>query len=643
MYVCMHVCMHVCRYIYMQEAIDSIDEQPDLVVACEPPSNNEINKAIRKMSRNRSPGADGLPAEIFQHGGELLLFKLGDFIHLCWELEDVPQNFKDANIIHLYKKKGSQSDCNNHRGISLLSVAVKIMARVLLDRLVSNFSESIFPESQCGFRSGRGTFDMIFSARQLQEKCREQHMDLFMVFIDLVKAFDSVDRTGLWKLLLRLGCPVKIVNLIKAFHTGMMACVVEDGSKSEMFAVNNGVKQGCVLAPTLFSILFSVVLNDAFKNIREGVRVEFRTTGGVLNLRRLQAKTKVSKSLLRELLFADDCALVGHTYEDIQHIVNCLDRSTKRFGLSISLKKTEVLFQPRPGSNYNPPPVMIGDHPLSYVSNFKYLGSFLSNNATVDADVSHRISKASAAFGKLYNRLWQRHEIKLTTKVAVYKVVVLSVLLYGCESWTLLRRNLKSLESFHLRCLRRICGIQWTDYIPNTEVLSRCNISGIESFVMKCQFHWAGHMSRMLNDRIPKQLLFGQLEQGHRHQGGPKLRYKDSIKVNMKSCGIDFLHFEKLSSDRTNWRSLCHSSLQQFEDVLDIFKLNVRNGKNKLFLPTSHLFVNLVERNAVQKQVLNPTRDTEDTKESHHCYQWTCHHHHHVCIYACMYVCCTNF
>ena len=166
-----------------------------------------------------------------------------------------------------------------------------------------------------------------------------------------------------------------------------------------------------------------------------------------------------------------------------------------------------MLFQPRPGSNYNPPPVMIGDHPLSYVSNFKYLGSFLLNNATVDANVSHRISKASATFAKLYNRLWQRHEIKLTTKVAVYKAVVLSVLLYGCESWTLLRRNLKSLESFHLRCLRRICGIQWTDYIPSTEVLSRCNLSGIESFVMKCQFGWAGHMSRMPNDRIPKQLL----------------------------------------------------------------------------------------------------------------------------------------
>ena len=134
-----------------QEAIDSIDEQPDLVVACEPPSNNEINKAIRKMSRNRSPGADGLPAEIFQHGGELLLFKLGDFIRLCWELEDVPQNFKDANIIHLYKKKGSQSDCNNHRGISLLSVAGKLWPEFFLIVLSQTFQRVSFLKANVVF------------------------------------------------------------------------------------------------------------------------------------------------------------------------------------------------------------------------------------------------------------------------------------------------------------------------------------------------------------------------------------------------------------------------------------------------------------------------------------------------------------
>ena len=84
--------------------------------------------------------------------------------------------------------------------------------------------------------------------------------------------------------------------------------------------------------------------------------------------------------------------------------------------------------------------------------------------------------------------------------------------------------------------------------------------------------------------------------------------------------------------EQTGDLSAIHHSNSLKKIVLDIFKLNVRNGKNKLFLPTSHLFVNLVERNAVQKQVLNPTRDTEDTKESHHCYQWTCHHHNSTTI-----------
>ena len=96
------------------------------------------------MSRNRSLGADGLPAEIFQHGGELLLFKLGDFIRLCWKLEDVLQNFKDANIIHIYKKKGSQSDCNNHRGISLLSVAGKLWPEFFLIVLPQTFQRVSF-------------------------------------------------------------------------------------------------------------------------------------------------------------------------------------------------------------------------------------------------------------------------------------------------------------------------------------------------------------------------------------------------------------------------------------------------------------------------------------------------------------------
>jgi len=122
----------------------------------------------------------------------------------CWSSRTVPQEFKDVLIVHIFKRKGDRSV-----GISLLSIPGKILARIILNRLTKHVSDNnILPESQCGFRSGRGTMDMIFTAgQQLQEKCREQQRELYAVFIDLTKAFDSVDRSALWEVLLRIGCP----------------------------------------------------------------------------------------------------------------------------------------------------------------------------------------------------------------------------------------------------------------------------------------------------------------------------------------------------------------------------------------------------------------------------------------------------
>ena len=115
-----------------------------------------------------------------------------------WRKEAIPQEFKDASIIHLYKRKGNPQVCDIHRGISLLSIAGKILAKILLNRLNVHLDQTgLIPESQCGFRKDRGTIDMIFTARQLQEKCQEQNVDLYMTFVDLTKAFDTVSRDGL--------------------------------------------------------------------------------------------------------------------------------------------------------------------------------------------------------------------------------------------------------------------------------------------------------------------------------------------------------------------------------------------------------------------------------------------------------------
>ena len=179
----------------------------------------------------------------------------------------------------------------------------------LLVRYWQNLDKAgLIPESQCGFRKDRGSTDMIFTARQLQEKCQEQNADLYLTFVDLTKAFDTVSRDGLWKIMAKFGCPPRYIEMVRQFHDGMQARVQNDGEYSEPFPVTNGVKQGSVTAPTLFSMMLSAMLTDVFQDVDAGFPIRYRFDGKLLNLRMLQAKSKVQTDVVDKLLYADDLA-----------------------------------------------------------------------------------------------------------------------------------------------------------------------------------------------------------------------------------------------------------------------------------------------------------------------------------------------
>ena len=107
------------------------------------------------------------------------------------------------------------------------------------------------------------------------------------------------------------------------------------GSLSGSFTISNGVKQGCVLVPTLFSIFFSIMLREENEDLPNCIYILFRTDGSLFNLRRLLARTKTIEELTTELLFADDCALLAHTEEALQHIVNRFSDAAKNYGLTV--------------------------------------------------------------------------------------------------------------------------------------------------------------------------------------------------------------------------------------------------------------------------------------------------------------------
>ena len=110
----------------------------------------------------------------------------------------------------------------------------------------------------------------------------------------------------IWKIIAKFGCPPRFIAMVRQFHDGMRARVQNDGEFSEPFEVTNGVKQVCVMAPTLFSMMFSAMLMDTFQDSDTDFPIRYRFDGNIFNPRRLQAKTKVQTDVLDELLYADD-------------------------------------------------------------------------------------------------------------------------------------------------------------------------------------------------------------------------------------------------------------------------------------------------------------------------------------------------
>ena len=160
----------------MQESALARIPQVDVKLELDdPPTREEIRKATMQLKVSKSPGIDSIPAEVYQHGGEAVLDKLQDLFTNCWEKGTLPQDLRDAVIVSLYKNKGEKSDCSNYRGFTLLSNAVKILARVLLNRLIPTIAQEYVPESQCEFRSNRGTVYMVFVLRHTGEMQRTEH------------------------------------------------------------------------------------------------------------------------------------------------------------------------------------------------------------------------------------------------------------------------------------------------------------------------------------------------------------------------------------------------------------------------------------------------------------------------------------
>ena len=136
-------------------------------------------------------------------------------------------------------------------------------------------------------------------------------------------------------------CPSKFINLVKALHDKMQVHVAQGNYIFKEFAVTNDVKQGSVLAATLFSFYRTAMLEVAFDGVGNSIYIQTHTNPDLFNVALFRAKTRTSQILVMEMLFAGDKAIAAHSVGDIQSLVGRIARAASQFGLKINIKKTE--------------------------------------------------------------------------------------------------------------------------------------------------------------------------------------------------------------------------------------------------------------------------------------------------------------
>ena len=276
---------------------------------------------------------------------------------------------------------------------------------------------------------------MIFMVRQLAEKAIEHQTKQFLIFVDLRKAYDSVPREALWAALGKLGVPDVLIDVVRSFHTNMMARVRVDGELLEEIGVNNGLHQGCTMAPTLFNLYACVVAERWLERVQNeedvGTRLLYK-----LDQHLFRKNTRnACEVLVSKGEFADDVVLLASTRQAAEAAIRTYMEVTQSFGLTVSIQKTKFMVVGHGVAEEDKLPLAVDDGSVEWVSEFPYLGSLMAESGRSHMEVDKRIANASKAFGALRRAVFKDDHLSVVTKRNVYRACVLSVLLYGSECW----------------------------------------------------------------------------------------------------------------------------------------------------------------------------------------------------------------
>ena len=547
------------------------------------PTRTEVQHALNKMKVGKAPGQDGVTVEMVKWAPLEMQDQIISLVQLIWSTtvqadadaitDSWPQSWLQATVIPLWKKKHPKDNKNNWRGVVLLSIGSKLVARLVANR-IQKFSESFMDEEQQGFRRNRSVDDVLqVSRRVAEEVCTATSGEAVQLTLyDIEKAYPRVNREALWHILLKRGAPPGFIRLCQSLHNHTQFHIRINGVTSQSYEADRGLKEGCPSSPPLFNIYHNAVMTD-FRARRKraadhlqlypGIPWKTIVNGRIKRRRRTFRTDQHSKiHVFGDIEFADDTATFA-TADEAASADALLDKTFTDWGEKINRNKTETIIwtpntKPEPR---NAPPQAHGK--------VRHVGGILTDSSSQWKDTLHRCQQAKFRI-KQVATAWSsgrpqsrghHSRVKLLARLRVMRSVTIPTLTSFARSRTWTNGQIEALQVVQNQALRKVFGLTRLNlreqHITHTQLHRAARWPPVRTILMRATLRWLGHIARMPITRLPKIALFGVWLHNIRSPTLANTQIRWIHKV-LQEADIHHLDFFRLAQNHTStkWEAL---------------------------------------------------------------------------------------
>lgn len=438
----------------------------------------ELDLVLKAAKLNKAPGQDRISYEFYKNAPPCFLNEVLALFNVIFIREDIPDGFLRSIIVPLFKK-GDVNVVSNYRGLSLLDTMYKLFTGILLNRINSWIDyHNIINEYQAGFRKGYSTVDNLFNLTSIVNLSFGQKKKTYAFFIDFSSAFDLIPRNALFYKLCRTGLSRKMVRLLQKLYNNTTSQVWDGSTLSDPFTVTQGLKQGCLLSP----VLFSLYLNDLHDYLPGGINV--------------------AGTVVKVLLYADDIVLLSDSPKGLQNMIDALYVYCNQWLLRINLEKSKIMIFRTCTRISHGLYWKFGDNLIDVVNEYKYLGIKLTYNLSFKKHLESKLALSKTAINATWLSYIHHPKINFSNKLKIFHTAAKSIMFYGAQVWGYL--SFDEVEKLLRYFLKKIL------YLPKNTPNYMLHIeTGLPSLFLETLNLHFGYIGKVLNlpaNRLPRLL-----------------------------------------------------------------------------------------------------------------------------------------